>query len=727
MLSIGLLFSTSTFATTYLVQLGTVGAATWDGSISGTVVNLATVNAGNPASLNAWFTDKILTTPLFSGTPALTGGDQIWIIKGTYYLTGPVGIKSGVKMYGGFAGTAGETVASRAKNSIDAWDFTNVTAFDGSVGGVKTYIGLSGGSTDTRTLIDGITIQNCNNASTSGSGGGAKVTSSGTTIQNCIITACTSAISTSGASAGITIQTGATLKDSYIHDNTNSSAGGGVAVTGVSCTVTGCKIDNNTAGEGGGIYIYSATSGSNITNCIISNNTANGSANGGGGIGGYVATTNASAVTVSGCIFTSNIASQSGGAIFFSNFGSGFQANAYNITNCTFTSNKSNAPAASAKGGGAIYLGTCTFSIDKCTFTGNQATLSGGGAILLKSSNGTTISNSKFTENTCASWGGSAIFSSANYTANNCLFANNTGSAPITFYASTAVSTFQNCTFASNLTSLGANAPIGLLNIGSSPYPQYTFANCLFYQVSAFTGQTGPTLTTCASDISLSTVSINTITSADFVDATNATIASRNYQLSPSSLALNKGTDLTQATSPVTKDIIDVTRPQGGAYDIGAYELPFFNTTVTFNANGIVNNYTTGAVDAKPQGTQLAFTITPNSGYKITSVLYNGTEVKGDIVEGVFTTPALVANATLVVQFDFATGLSTTQGDFQCFSTNQNLIVRGAKVGDELSIFTISGTKIKSTRVNSSNMSIALAQGMYFVKIANSVQKVAVK
>lgn len=557
------LFGTSAFATTYLVQLGTGGAATWNVSISGTVVNLATVNAGNPASLNEWFTDKILATPSFSGT-TLAGGDQIWIINGTYYLTGSMGIKAGVKMYGGFAGTAGETVATRAKNSSTAWDFTNATVLDGSVGGVKTYIGLSGGSTDTRTLVDGITIQNCHNAGTSGSGGGAKVTSSGTTIQNCIITACTSATGASGASAGITIQTGATLKDSYIHHNTNVSAGGGVGITGSPCTVSGCKIDNNTGSEGGGIYLYSTISGLNITNCIISNNTGNGASNGGGGIGGYVAITNASPVTVDGCTFTSNTATQSGGAIYFGNFGSA-TTNVYNIKNSTFTSNLSNGASASTKGGGAIYLGVSSYSIDKCTFTGNQSTVSGAGAILLNSTSGTTISNCKFTENSCASWGGSAIFSNSNYTANNCLIAKNTGGTPVFFNSSATASTFQNCTFASNLSSSGTEAAIGLKDLT----PKYAFTNCLFYKSSTFTGQI-PTISYCGFDVAVpvgGTNSITGISSAAFVDDLNG-----DYSLVSGSAAIDAGTDLSLATSPVTTDITGALRPQGSAFDMGAYE-----------------------------------------------------------------------------------------------------------------------------------------------------------
>lgn len=53
-------------------------------------------------------------------------------------------------------------------------------------------------------------------------------------------------------------------------------------------------------------------------------------------------------------------------------------------------------------------------------------------------------------------------------------------------------------------------------------------------------------------------------------DALFVDVADDNYQLSPSSPAVDAGTTL----QDVTADIVGVTRPQGPAYDIGAYELP---------------------------------------------------------------------------------------------------------------------------------------------------------
>ena len=585
-LGIKLLFSTSVFgATTYFVESGTNGAATWDASFSntGTIVNLATINGGNPASFNAWFADKSLTTPTFAGTK-FASGDQVWIITGIYNLTGTVTLYGGVSIYGGFTGIAGETIATRAKNSTDKWDFSSPTVFDGSVTGTKTYTGFTGNTTTT-TTIDGITIQNCTNSTTGYTGGAGKIEKA-ITMQNCIITACTATGSIgTGASAGISVVGGATLKDSYIHHNTSTSSngtcGGGVAVSGTS-TISGCKIESNTSnGNGGGLYLYSGTSGVSITDCVFTNNYAVSS---GGGIGCYITATNANPISISNCTFTGNYSPGNGGA---ANLSSSIAANAFIVTGCIFNSNYSTISGSStSNGGGAVALNTSTFTIDKCTFKNNYTTLAYGGAMYIATVSSCTISNSKFITNTAGSTttiSGAAIYCKSNYTANNCLFADNTGSTPIHFYGSSTVSTFQNCTFTNNLTSTAAAAPIQLLNIGSSPYPQYLFTNCLFYKVSAFSGQTNPSLTTCASDIALSTISITGITSADFVDATNATKENRDYSLASGSLAINQGTDLSAATSPITKDILGNTRPTGALkVDIGAYEyIPNISTNLS--------------------------------------------------------------------------------------------------------------------------------------------------
>ena len=58
---------------------------------------------------------------------------------------------------------------------------------------------------------------------------------------------------------------------------------------------------------------------------------------------------------------------------------------------------------------------------------------------------------------------------------------------------------------------------------------------------------------------------------------------------------------------------------------------------------------------------------------------------------------------------------------------NKSIEIKGANFGDELSVYNFTGSKLRSERINSSTMLIALSQGFYIVKIADCVKKVLVK
>jgi hypothetical protein len=61
--------------------------------------------------------------------------------------------------------------------------------------------------------------------------------------------------------------------------------------------------------------------------------------------------------------------------------------------------------------------------------------------------------------------------------------------------------------------------------------------------------------------------------------------------------------------------------------------------------------YTGDASFQKDLDSVVSYTITPDSGYEINSVLYNGENVTASVSDGVYTAPALTDNATLTVLF----------------------------------------------------------------------------
>lgn len=554
-------------ANTYLIYRSTIGGS-WTntaGITNPVLVDLSTVNGGSETSLNGWVSDRSLTTPTMGTGSQFHTGDQLWIISGTYLLTDTVKIYAGVSIYGGFSGS--ESAVSDRTKGTNSWEFSNETILDGNA----TTVGIAGGSASVATIVDGLTISNCKNASNF-SGGGARIDGAQTTIQNCIIKNCTTTSTAATSSGGIVLTGSAIVKDCYIHDNQTSGYGAGVTIYSDGCTLTGCKVTNNkSALFGGGVNLYSATSGVTVSNCDISNNTT--TAKSGGGIIVFSTTvTNTNPITISNCTFTSNGATGttgSGGALYLNTK----VGNVINVFNCTFTSNTSAlSPKSTSAGGGAIWIGAGTHNIDKCTFTNNSTTVSHGGAILVAAATATvTVSNSVFTGNTTPQYG-SALMLTFSATVNNCLIYGNKGSNVV--YVGTGsgvVGVLNNCTIASNTNTTGTT-PVGIY-LSTPTAINGAFTNCLFYNSGTnpvSSGGVAPTISYCGFESTVSQTyaeannCIKTIASSSFVDATN-----NDYHLATGSTTIDAGTTIT-ACNP---DLAGVARPQGTAYDVGAYEF----------------------------------------------------------------------------------------------------------------------------------------------------------
>jgi len=640
-------------------------------------------------SFNAWYASITFATTT----------DQVWLLSDTYTLTGPVGIKTNGKIYGGFYGTEtsisfGSGTGFRRLNTNPAgnWDLLYPSILDGNA----TYQGMTGGSGSA--VVDGLTIQNCKyTGSTAGQAAGVTLNYSTTTMQNCIVTGCINAGSGSGgATSAVSLTATTKISNSYIHHNTYSGTGGygGGAVSVIGSTgyagtqtnaISGCKITNNsntTSNNGGGVFLYSGVVNGlkslGIKNSTISNN----STGQGGGIYVYIGnfnnTANTTPVLISGCTFDSNNTtgtSYGGGAIYINN---------------STTSNTNN-----------------TFTVQNCTITNNRA------ATLAPSATQ-----------------GSAFYSNANITINNCLVAGNVGGNVFYLGAISGVSTsVNNCTFANNVNLTPAACQVLYC---PNPPTGSTFTNTIFFNqttsaLNTSTGGVKPTVTYCGFDNSVSLASapyngtgnIKTISASSFINSTS------DYHLVVGSTAIDAGT----TTTGCSPDMSGITRaqPTAGAYDMGAYELPYYNTTITFNDQGTVNSYTSGAVDSKPEGTQTEYTITPNSGSKITSVVYNGTDVTSSLVGNVFSAPALTSNSTLVVQFDLGTGLEKSTSKFQCYSANHKLELCNAPVGEEIAIYNITGQIVHSGKITISSFSVSLPQGIYMIKLKNINRKVVIK
>jgi predicted outer membrane repeat protein len=357
-------------------------------------------------------------------------GDQVWVVgstAGTIYLpttstttrTTAFVLKSGVSVYGGFAGT--ETALGQQNPA------RNITILSGNisgaVGGESYNVVVSSGNTGT-TVLNGFTIEDGNangnnqnaegggiynsgttvtyshciitNNTTTGIGGGVYINNTGTvTFDTCTFTAnsTTASFSTQNGGGAVYCAGGtAIFLDCTFSNNTSTSEGGGMYSTGTTATLTNCTFTHNsTSNDGGGLYIYN--SGTYLfTQCAFDTCTATGN-------GGGVALNSVSNVPFHYCSFTGNSSRATtadfGGGGFYANSGGNDT-----IANCTFMFN-----SASSYGGGFESNGMNGFVMRYTTFSQNNAAVYGGG-FGISSGNTFLVANCHFSNNAAPAGGG---------------------------------------------------------------------------------------------------------------------------------------------------------------------------------------------------------------------------------------------------------------------------------------------------------------------------------
>uniref|UniRef100_UPI00241FBD2F right-handed parallel beta-helix repeat-containing protein n=1 Tax=Cloacibacillus evryensis TaxID=508460 RepID=UPI00241FBD2F len=323
---------------------------------------------------------------------------NFYVAKGTYAQSETLPLPKGVKLYGGFAGTETETIASRDIK-------TNVSTLTAATGASISIVTGGKDATSADTVLDGFTITGgkgtVTNVEISGfsyydpGGGGLFNDSSSPLIANCTF-------SGNYCYAGPAIFN---CRDSspYVYRCSfeKNEGGYGGAVCSESFGSTGavapsfveCVFKNNSGAIGGAIF--SAANGNTactpfIDKCrFLSNQTTQ-------LYGGAITDEDTAHSTISNSEFTGNftknVARASGGAIFINAVGKTSV-----ITNCTFANNKANGDGS----GGALYVNRLSsLIIANCTFSGNGAANKGGA--VYSASTPVTAVNSIF-------WGDTAV------------------------------------------------------------------------------------------------------------------------------------------------------------------------------------------------------------------------------------------------------------------------------------------------------------------------------
>ena len=248
------------------------------------------------------------------------------------------------------------------------------------------------------------------------------------------------------------------LSNLVITSNSADIAGGGIysSSSSSSLTLANCVFTNNSAGNGGGICFHSSLT---LTNCLFTSNSAG---NNGGGI---YSSSSSSSLTLANCVFTNNSVGNAGGGVYSKS------SSHSTLTNCVFKNN-----SAVADGGG-LHSKATPSTLTNCAFTNNSAGRSGGG--IYSHSSPSTLTNCLFTSNSAGNNGG-GISSYSPLSLTNSLFTSNSagnGGGGVHLHSATP-STLTNCLFTSN--SAGNNG--GGIWSSATFASSWTLANCILWK-----------------------------------------------------------------------------------------------------------------------------------------------------------------------------------------------------------------------------------------------------
>jgi hypothetical protein len=258
------------------------------------------------------------------------------------------------------------------------------------------------------------------------------------------------------------------------------------------CVLSGFTITNGYAGIGGGIYCSLTpggpphnlppepdriSPGPTITNCVISDNSAN-NYGGGGMFNNY-----GISPTLTNCTFNKNSVNWgSGGGMY-----EGPYCNS-TLNNCTFNEN-------SARGGdgGGMYNPYSSPTLTNCTFNENTADIGGG---MYNTSSSPTLTNCTFTQNSARgngwemAYGGGMYIKNSSSKMTNCIFIVNLAMWGGGIYNRDSYYTLLNCTFSDNIAFFGGGGIGGGIGDGGNySYPDSgTINNCIFWENEAPNG-----------------------------------------------------------------------------------------------------------------------------------------------------------------------------------------------------------------------------------------------
>jgi parallel beta-helix repeat protein/predicted outer membrane repeat protein len=408
-----------------------------------------------------------------------------------------------------------------------------------------------------------------------------------------------------------------TLTNCTISGNTSTNAGGGILNAGGEMTLTNCTISDNSATNNGGGISNGGDFGTSaemfLTNCTISDNTADDHSGGGIEIFG-------GEMTLSGCTISGNSAGEHGGGIA-TRIAPLIPGATLTMTNCTISDNSA------TDNGGGISGEEVTLTMTSCTVTGNTAGNVGGGIMTLfgeveltgctvSDNTGSGIHNSlgtmELTGCTVSGNTGSGVANSGGFagtaemTMSTCTVSGNTGSG----ISNSGTLTMSTCTVSSNTSSIDGG---GVANEGGT----VTMSNCTLSDNSAtrhgggilITEFAGITLTDCTLSDNSATEKGGGIYNNGRVTLTNSTVSDNSSADDGGAIYMTgfARTELTNSTISGNNASSD----GGGIFNlVGTLTLincTIFGNSATSFGGGIHNSYEATITNCTISGNSASF------------------------------------------------------------------------------------------------------------------------
>ncbi len=184
----------------------------------------------------------------------------------------------------------------------------------------------------------------------------------------------------------------------------------------------------------------------------------------------------------------------------------------------------------------------------------------------------------------------------------------------------------------------------------------------------------------------------------------------RNAPLKDCTLYVPKGTGIMYMSAPVWinfGNIIEVDEPEEACY-----------VTIRQGEGGAVKQ-------SVKLGESYSYVFTPDAGWKIHTVTFNGEDVTSLLYNGQYSTPVITGDSELsVVYVEDTQGISQAVGEspIRVIAHGQSLSVSGVKDGSTVYVYDTQGKLLRTAR---GNATLTLPTGIYLVKAEGKTFKVA--